>query len=381
MTIKRISKSNSSSIRYTGNKISTNTSYVHSNISRKIEDNAGGYRVVTPTYTYHVFDSSGELTINEHDVVAEFVMIGGGGGGGNFGGGGGGAGGLVYKNNITLTKGNYTVIVGAGGGTSAFGSNTSFLSYTAYGGGPGQKRETTIDPASSGYFGMYGKTGGCGGGACSLIDKPIGPGDMPLSISISVGARAMQANTITGGYGAEGGNSGIEGTGSLYGQTGSSGTRKGAAGGGGVYNKGGNSIYVTANNRPISGNGGDGTWDYSSWSLDCLSTIEIGSRYLVVWYVGGGGGGGLHPSCYTTQANSVPLMQGVVGAGGRGGGGTGQCDPFEYGFYPGDNRIIIGASSDAVARTGSGGGGAAGSVGGQGGSGFVMIRYPTRKKF
>ena len=83
-------------------------------------------------YTYHVFSSSGSLTVSGGSKTGcEWLLIGGGasGGGGDHYGGGGGAGGVVYKQNQDLTPGTYTVYIGSKGpGVNNQDGNPSFPS-------------------------------------------------------------------------------------------------------------------------------------------------------------------------------------------------------------------------------------------------------------
>ena len=123
-------------------------------------------------YRYHVFGSTGTLTVNSGGSV-EVLLIAGGGGGGYSGeytfgyGGGGGAGGFVsYTTNIA--PGIYTVTVGGGGSgaTPSNGSDSSisgppqFTTITASGGGYGG---WVFGPAND--TGAFANSGGSGGGA------------------------------------------------------------------------------------------------------------------------------------------------------------------------------------------------------------------------
>ena len=79
-------------------------------------------------YKYHVFTSSGTLTITGGSKDIEFLVVGGGGGGGYGNGGGAGAGGLrsndpnipgpsgmKVSTTVTLNPGSYAIGVGTGG--------------------------------------------------------------------------------------------------------------------------------------------------------------------------------------------------------------------------------------------------------------------------
>lgn len=112
---------------------------------------ASGGTILTPGngYTYHVFTSSGTLTVGTTLTSAEVFLVAGGGGAGAPLGSGGGAGGLVYHTSFPVTAGSYPVTVGGGGagatgpgtpGTNTPGSrggDSSFGGMTAVGGGGG----------------------------------------------------------------------------------------------------------------------------------------------------------------------------------------------------------------------------------------------------
>ena len=115
-------------------------------------------------YIYHVFSSSGALTVSGGEATGcEWLLIGGGasGGGGDHYGGGGGAGGVVYKQNQDLTPGSYTVYIGSKGpGDNAQDGNPSFPSHNRVntGQGGGEDSEFTIGGST-----IYALGGGRGG--------------------------------------------------------------------------------------------------------------------------------------------------------------------------------------------------------------------------
>ena len=101
-------------------------------------------------YRVHKFTSSGTFNVQDtqNDAKMDFMIVGGGGGGGcsdgNCSNGGGGAGGLVYKSNVSISVGNYPVVVGSGGAgyynqdtKGDNGGDSSFNGFTALGGGGG----------------------------------------------------------------------------------------------------------------------------------------------------------------------------------------------------------------------------------------------------
>lgn len=221
----------------------------------------GGTVSTSGGYRYHKFTSSGTFTNTVASLSVEHVIVAGGGGGGDNHGGGGGAGGLISGSG-TLSTGNFSVTVGAGGSyghAPTSGGNSSFNGNTANGGGSGGSGDPGQAPAS----------GGSGGGA--------GGHSTP---------------TFTGASGTSGqGNDGGDGL-----DSGSS-IKNGGGGGG----KGAAGQDASSGN---AGDGGNGSNAYSTWAT---ATSSGASGY----YAGGGGGG-----CWTDQSQ-------VPGTGGAGGGGAG----------------------------------------------------------
>lgn len=124
--------------------------------------------------TYHIFTSSGALSVTTAGGEnIEVLLIGGGGGGaggGDSAGGGGGAGGLVYRHGVPISDGTpYSISIGSGGSGESAGTNTTGFSLTALGGGKGCGRQTGATP------------GGCGGGGSNYSEGPRGgaAGDQP----------------------------------------------------------------------------------------------------------------------------------------------------------------------------------------------------------
>ena len=123
-------------------------------------------------YTVHTFISSGTFSVNGNGNVEVLVVAGGGGGGAGYanvwrGGGGGGAGGMCVHPGKTVTAGEYSIVVGAGGTAGEIdgtpdtdggnGENSSFSDIISVGGGGG-----------GGYGGNgNGADGGSGGGAAA----------------------------------------------------------------------------------------------------------------------------------------------------------------------------------------------------------------------
>ena len=166
-------------------------------------------------YKYHVFTSSGALTVSSGSGDIEFLVVAGGGGGGWGNGGAGGAGGLRtndpgvpapirISDPVSLSPGPYTITVGDGGASndSPFsnrtGGNSSIGSLVvASGGGGGGPTSTASDMDGGSGGGQQGsaagdsiaspdgltptvqgsaggtRDGGGGGGGASQVDGPI----------------------------------------------------------------------------------------------------------------------------------------------------------------------------------------------------------------
>ena len=191
----------------------------------------GGYR-------YHRFTSSGTLTITR-DGHGDYIIAGGGGGAGGGGanggseggGGGGGAGGLIVSLNNQEPAGVYPIVIGAGGAGGAtsggvgangtVGSDTTYRTENARGGGPGGG-VGGVGGANNGNFGGDGGSGGGGGGGA------VG------------GARGLAYQPgATGNHGANGYSAGI-------------GNPAGGGGGGGAVGQGDTS-FTTQGGIPGSG--------------------------------------------------------------------------------------------------------------------------------
>ena len=105
---------------------------------------AGGSYIDVGLYRVRTFSTSYTLNVGFTTLI-DFLLIAGGGGGGNTGGdtgrragGGGGAGGYIYRSNVLLEPGTYTITIGAGGTSDTSGNDSVFGNYTAIGGGRGQ---------------------------------------------------------------------------------------------------------------------------------------------------------------------------------------------------------------------------------------------------
>jgi hypothetical protein len=125
-------------------------------------------------YRVHTFTSSGTLSVLSAGKVEVLAVAGGGGGSGNpvnnfRSAGGGGGGGLIYNTDYSVTTGNKTITVGAGGtgsqNTGTNGENSVFDDLTAFGGGAGGSTThgTTVNGANGGSGGGGGDYNGNGG--------------------------------------------------------------------------------------------------------------------------------------------------------------------------------------------------------------------------
>jgi hypothetical protein len=263
-----------------------------------------------------------ENTGNE-DANVDVLIVAGGGGGGDLGGGGGGAGGLLFQENVSVSPGSYTIVVGNGGpgqrGHStqiviAGGQNSSAFGFTAIGGGAGQ-----------GYGVNYSNNGGSGGGG--------------------------NYHTSRSGGGGQVGGSGVPGQGNNGGNNTNTGGRRPGGGGGG---------WGAAGQNGGSTNGGNGGIGRNMSEFFGNAFGDNG------WFAGGGGGG------FRRDQGS-----GTGGSGGVGGGGRG--DGWQYLI-----RDVAARQENGMRATGGGGGGGgyngsagpAEQSGGNGGSGAVLIRYP-----
>ena len=202
------------------------------------------------------------------------LIVGGGGGGASSGSGGSGGGSQIYYlSGYTLTDGTYSLTIGSGGASGANGGTTSFLGFTATGGGYGGSNWNGANGANGGGagFGAFGltRTGGIGNGCCNQLthigwDGP-GWGGLDGGCSFTIDTDPpVQYTYAGGGGGATGlGGSGVAGDGFSSSITGSA---LGYAGGGGpavIMNsiwsvKNGTHGGGGANGDAVRGGGGSG---------------------------------------------------------------------------------------------------------------------------
>ena len=273
---------------------------------------SGGIVTYSGGYFYHAFTSTANF-IPALNTTFQYLIVGGGGNGGSNGGGGGGGGGVI-TGSVALTAGNaYTAAIGGGA------TNSTFAGFTAYAGGQGDNRDTSVGSIKNS---VASGGGGGGGGSTTTFTPQYGTG-------------GVQGNN--GGYGT--GQVGITG--------GDQGCASAGGGGGGAGAVGSNA------NTNVCGNGGNGTSAYSTWGL----ATTTGQNVSGTVYYGGGGGGGTtnYPACNGTFASLV------FSTGGYGGG---------YG----SSSVYTGASYPNTGGGGAGGNTQTGSPNG-GNSGVVIVRY------
>ena len=281
------------------NRFQTNQAFATGGVVTNIVENGILYRV-------HTFTSSGTLTVVNAGKMEVLCVAGGGGGGAYAAGAGAGAGGLIYNTDYSVTTGNKTVTVGAGGAGQDYtvtnpsnGSDSLMDSLTAVGGGYG----------GQGWGGNVGGNGGSGGGGAGY------DGNYPPVNPIISGGSGTVGQGHNGGVGR-----------------GISGNRGAAGGGGGAGAPGGDS---TTNS---SGNGGDGK--------------QISINGTATYYAGGGGGGdygssnggqgGLGGGGNVSGGNSsgIPGGNGGTNTGG-GGGGSRSATPDSWNGGNGGSGIVI----------------------------------------
>lgn len=255
--------------------------------------------IVSPNgFKYHVIRNSTTVNVFIGGVIDVLIVGGGGGGGHGYSAGGGGAGGTVFVPSYQIGTGSYPAVIGEGGNgspsqgagppygggstqASSPGQNTTFLGFTAYGGGRGGSESVHAAGA-----------GGSGGGA--------GAANQAAGAATQTAGTYTENNTTVVGYGNNGGTT----DGSVYG------------GGGG----GGASAAGTA------GFGGAGI-EYQAYALFRVAGggranyVQPGTG-VDIW--GGGSGGTTSPRIEGQAASS--------GTGSGGGGGQRAGGPF-YSYW------------------------------------------------
>jgi len=283
---------------------------------------SGGTESTSGDEKIHIFESSGTFTVtsagtaNGSNTVDYLVIAGGAGGGlsnsGEKGGGGGGAGGfrtnyspgaLPGTDGLSVSAQAYPITIGAGGASSALGSNSIFSSITSAGGGDGGN-----GVSGSGGPSHSGQAGGSGGG--STKGGAAGSGNTP-PVSPSQGNNGGTSAEPVGESGAGGGGAG--GVGSNV--PGSGGA--GGAGGGGTPSQ------INGVNADRAGGGGGGGHPTGN-------PPGAGGA-------GGGGGGGAGGTAGGSPGGSA----GSANFGGGGGGASGDTPGATSGNAGGSGYVVI----------------------------------------
>jgi hypothetical protein len=376
-------------------------------------------------YLIHTFRGSDNFTVLSLSSNAAFNLlkvnvVAGGGGGGNFSGGGGGAGGFIENLSYSLSNGanSYLCSIGSGGNKSTSqsagntnGSNSTFDTLTAIGGGKG------------GVQGVSASSGGSGGGQNGQLSTPSAAGTAGQGFAGGVGtgttqaggggggASAIGANGVSPGIGGAGGAGRLSSiTGNYYagggggaGQSGSA-ALGGIGGGGngelssvnpaatnGQANTGGGGGAMYLYNAANGGNGGSGIIVISYYSpqdqyiVATGGTVTRDGNYLIHTFTGTSG-------LNITNAPSNAVLEYLIVAGGGGGGadllsggGGGAGGFLTGGLIPGltNYSIVVGAGGAATGGAGSGANGlnssafSLTSIGGGGGAQGFMSTTPA----
>lgn len=258
----------------------------------------------------HTFNESGTFSLFSDSEVRILVVAGGGGGGYDCSGGGGGGG--VIETNLTLTAGEYKIIVGSGGAGSKGGSGinlkgrngeNSIFSFTdglnetillqaiGGGGGGGYSNGSGLDGGSGGGPANGGKAGkGVEGQGYPSVDASTSPqggggaGGSPIAVHNGKGNSTTRMSSGGVGYASD-----ITGAVDYY----------GPGGGAGGYNG-------------LGGLGGDSNPDADGYIWGCGATYGLSTEQMAANFQykvgrpnhGGGGGGGSNSSYAGSDGSS-----------------------------------------------------------------------------
>ena len=228
------------------------------------------------TYKSHTFTSSTTATVSRAGYADLLIVAGGGGaseGGSNSEmGGGGGAGGVLYRENVYLPAGSWTVAIGAGSPASQWSGNASQGENSFF--YPGSDPELGWGAVGGGGGGRLNSTGGFGGSGG-------GSGSSAINNSSFFATQGHQGGAgLAGNSGGGGGGAGADGT------NGTNATGRGKGGDGRIVN-----IIPTA-------------------TATSQSVGEVSGNAV---YLGGGAGGGVAGS---------PVADGGLGGGAIGATGN-----------------------------------------------------------
>ena len=246
----------------------------------------GGTITTVGNYRVHTFTSSGTFRVTKGNGALWYLVVGGGGEGGVRIGGGGGGGGFRTNGtyNYSVSPGNYTVTIGAGGSGvvdhGANGATSTFATIDSTGGGGGGGYSTGNNGNAGGSGGGGGTDGTDAGGAAS----PVGQGN--------AGGSGINSS---GWHGGGGGGAGAVGANGVSGVSGNGGAGIASSiSGASVYYAGGGG--GSADTTGTAGNGGAGGGAAGGISRGATggSGIEAGAAGTV--NTGGGGGAGGYPT-------------------------------------------------------------------------------------
>ena len=201
---------------------------------------ANAETTISPSNTIIKMTQSGTLTVTEPGEIEILLVAGGGGAGATYSqlhGGGGGGGGVVHIRNLSVSVGEYPIVIGAGGavngGGKPLGGSTTGFDYTAIGGGPGARADA---PSADHHVSNLGASGGGGSKGWSTTI----PGGTAKAYANNLGhdgADAASQYTSGGGGGAGTAGNGVAGgDGYLCDITGEAIYYAGGGGGGRGYN-------------------------------------------------------------------------------------------------------------------------------------------------
>ena len=224
-------------------------------------------------YRAHIFTGSGDFDVTANDTNADIdvLLVGGGGGGGNYGGGGGG-GAVVHVQSKPISIGPNSIVIAAGGvgappsqpsqpvPAARDGGSTTFLGYTATGGG-----------GAGGYDDQSARAGANGGGQGAYLGPPGTPQGVAGTSPTQPSPLSPYSTVYAGNRGGVFGSS--EAPWGYY-------PSGGGAGAGGD----GNSVPAPSNS---TGNGGAGGVGKQINIIPSPPSINSGNGYH---WAGGGGG-------------------------------------------------------------------------------------------
>ena len=287
--------STSSSSSSSSNSSSSNSSSSSSSGFKGVEA-TGGTVTDVGLYRIHTFSNVATETfsVTRGGAVDVLVVAGGGGGGYDYAGGGG-AGGVIVASGYSLSSGNYSVTVGAGGQGANHtplvaqpGDNSIFDSLIAYGGGQGSADQGAAGNGGSGGGGHY--TYNAGGSGILGQGNDGGNGQYGFHYAAGGGGGAGsvgESGSVNSGNGGDGISNDFSGFPDYYGGGGggsttlANGALRGLGGlGGGGDGSDASSLYNGGNGQDNTGGGGGGSWNASNTSGGNGGSGIVIIRYL-----------------------------------------------------------------------------------------------------